>query len=366
MNTNPVEETRAGPPQQTERNTTRLISELQSRRNSKIITYVVSTRQGLNFQIADDAIRVIYDHLIASGIARGEKIDLFLHSFGGVGVIPWKLVNLIREFTDEFEVLIPYKAYSAATLIALGANKIVMHPMAELGPVDPKVSNEFNPITPQGQPVGINVEDVASYIAFVKDFVGIKHEDELIQALNSLTHNVHPLALGNVHRFYAQSRMMARNLLKLHMTDPKEEHLIEEIAETLTSKLFFHGHPINRKEAESLKLKIERPSQDVLVRMWNLYEEYEKEMDIKNPFNPQEILNSSGRNTIDSLDVIGAFIESRERKDRYVTKLKITRPPIPPNAPLPVQIQSAIGAIVIPLSSGWSVEFQSSSWHLTT
>src|SRR3989338_3523234 len=112
---------------------------LQQKRGSKIISYIVSTRQGVNYQIADDAVRIIYDHLLNMGVNSETKIDLFLHSFGGVGVVPWKLVNLIREFSKKFEVIIPYKAYSAATLIALGANKIIMHPMGELGPVDPKV-----------------------------------------------------------------------------------------------------------------------------------------------------------------------------------------------------------------------------------
>jgi len=356
MNTTPERETKTETTGKNERTTARLISELQSKRNSKIITYIVSTRQGVNFQIADDAVRVIYDHLTVLNIKNGEKLDLFLHSFGGVGVVPWKLVNLIREFTDKFEVLVPYKAYSAATLIALGANKIIMHPMAELGPIDPKVGNEFNPVTPQGQQIGINVEDVASYITFVKDFVGIRHEDELVQALNTLTSNVHPLALGNVHRFYAQSRMMARKLLKLHMTDSKDEHIIEEIAETLTSKLFFHGHPINRKEAESLKLKVEEPNQDIADLVWNLYREYEKEMEIKTPFNAQEMLNRSGHNSIDSVKVVGACVESIQRRDKFVSEFRIIRPPIPPNAPIPIQIQASIGAIVIPLSSGWQLD----------
>lgn len=336
--------------------TNELLSQLQSKRGSKVIVYIVSTRQGVNFQIADDAVRVIYDHLVASEIKPDEKLDLFLHSFGGVGVVPWKLVNLIREFTNNFEVLVPYKAYSAATLIALGANKIVMHPMGELGPIDPKVSNEFNPITPQGQTIGINVEDVAAYISFVKEFVEIRHEDELIQALNSLTTKVHPLALGNVHRFYAQSRMMARKLLKLHMTDPKDEHIVEEISETLTSKLFFHGHPINRTEAESLKLKIERPDEEIETLMWRLYEEYEREMEMKNPFNAKEMLNSSGQNVIDSVKVIGACVESVRRKDKFVSEFRITRPPIPQNAPLSLQIQASIEAIAVPLRSGWRTE----------
>jgi len=232
-----------------------LIKKLEEARGgTNIISYVVSTRGNAAYQMADDAVRLIYDHLKGLGKQGVIKIDLFLHSFGGVGVVPWKLTSLIREFTSDFEILIPYKAYSAATLTALGANRIWMHPMGELGPVDPKVANEFNPPDGKGNPIGINVEDVASYVSFVKDAVGIKHEDELVQAFAILANKVHPLALGNIHRFYSQSRMIAKKLLRLHMKRG-EEHTIEEIVDALTAKLFFHGHPINRKEAKGLKLK---------------------------------------------------------------------------------------------------------------
>lgn len=329
-----------------------ILQDLQTERGSKIISYIVSTRQGTNYQIADDAVRIIYDHLKSLNIRKSDKVDLILHSFGGVGTVPWKLTNLIREFSDNFEVLVPYKAYSAATLIALGANKVIMHPMAELGPIDPQVGNEFNPINPQGQPIGINVEDVASYISFIKEFAGITHEDQLIQAINTLTEKVHPLALGNVHRFYSQSRMMAKKLLKLHM-DAKEEHTITDIVETLTSKLFFHGHPINRREARTLGLKVEDPTREVETLMWELYLSYEKEMEMQTPFIPQQILNNSGRDMIENLNVIGAIIESQNLKSSHLTKFKIARPPLPPNAPIPLQIQASVDALAIPTSSQW-------------
>jgi len=303
-----------------------LIKKIQKARQSKLIVYVVSTRRGTGFQIADDAVRIIYEHLRNLNIKSGDKLDFFVHSFGGVGTVPWKLVSLFREFSSNFEILVPYKAYSAATLIALGANSIVMHPMAELGPIDPKVGNEFNPHTPHGQLIGINVEDVASYINFVKEFVGIKHEDELIQALNSLTDKVHPLALGNVHRFYSQSRMMAGKLLRLHM-EKTEDHIIEEITDTLTSKLFFHGHPINREEAQAMHLKIIKPNQEVEELMWSLYESFEDELEMNLAYDPQQILNNLGLGEKEIL-LRGACIQSVNAKHLFETKTKIMRPPL--------------------------------------
>src|SRR5262249_15813673 len=161
--------------------------------------------------------RRIYDHLDSNG--KSEKVDLFLHSNGGEGIVPWRLVTLIRERTEKFALLVPFRAFSAATLTALGADEVVMHPMGMLGPTDPPGANPVNPSDPTNpmKRVGISVEDVTAYIALIKEDAGIQHEDELVKAFNRLAKEVHPLALGNVKRSLSQSRMMAKKLLSLHM-----------------------------------------------------------------------------------------------------------------------------------------------------
>ena len=194
------------------------IKSLQAERgNSIVITYITSTRPNFESHMAMDVIPIIYRHLSAISTSPKEtRIDLLISSNGGDGVVPWKLVTLIREFCSELNVLVPYRAFSAATLTCLGADNVIMHPMGMLGPTDPTVTNEFNPPNPRlpGQLLGISVEDVASYIQLVKEDVGITHEDELIQAFTQLCQNVHPLALGNVKRHTLQSQMMGSKLLR--------------------------------------------------------------------------------------------------------------------------------------------------------
>lgn len=268
-----------------------LIKEIEKERGTKVLTYVTSTRQNLEVSMALDTIRKFYEHLqfIPEDDRSKTNIDLLIVSNGGDGTVPWRLVTLIREYAKQFSVLIPYRAFSAATLTALGADKIIMHPMGMLGPTDPTVTNNFNPLDVNTkQRVGISVEDVTAYIALVKEEAGITHEDELILAFNKLADNVHPLALGNVKRSLAQSRMMAQKLLSLHMSKTKDQHQIEEIVGNLTSKLYYHGHPINRKEAsDQIGLKtIEHPTSKIEDLMWKLFLEYEKEIKSEEPFNP--------------------------------------------------------------------------------
>jgi len=187
----------------------------KARGGTKVITYLTSTRGNLETQMAMDVVPYVYEHLRTITTPRDKTtIDLFIHSNGGDGVVPWRLVPLIREKCSRFNVLVPHRAFSAATLTALGADSIVMHPLGSLGPTDPTVTNEFNPQNPQNpsQLLGVSVEDVSSYIGLVTEDVGIRHEEELVQAFAILAEKVHPLALGNVKRATSQSRMMGEKV----------------------------------------------------------------------------------------------------------------------------------------------------------
>src|SRR6266540_5845499 len=84
-----------------------LIAAIEKERKSKVLTYFLSDRRGAAAQIAEDAVRPMYDHLRAMG--KSAKIDLFLYSVGGLTDVPWRVVSMIREFTRSFSVLIPYK-----------------------------------------------------------------------------------------------------------------------------------------------------------------------------------------------------------------------------------------------------------------
>ena len=305
----------------------KIIKELQKLRgDTHLISYITSTRQGLEIQMAMDSIRKIYDHLKLINKPRTEtKVDLFIHSHGGDGTVPWRLVTLIREFASKFSVLVPYRAFSAATLTALGADSVVMHRIAMLGPTDPTVANPFNPKDPDNnnQPIGISVEDVSAYIALIREDAGINHEDQVVEALKILSDKVHPLALGNVKRSLSQSRMMAGKLLALHMNKPEDEHKIKEIVENLTSKLYFHGHPINRGEARNqVGLRtIEEPQADVEDLMWKLYLDYESEIKMEDPFDSameyiaQNPTKASGNTQVATAKL--AFIESVHRTDVF-------------------------------------------------
>lgn len=83
---------------------------------------------------------VMLEEVFQNADLKGKHIVLMLNCPGGDGLAAERLINVCRSYsTNGFTVLIPKQAKSAATMICLGANKIIMSTTAELGPIDPQV-----------------------------------------------------------------------------------------------------------------------------------------------------------------------------------------------------------------------------------
>ena len=327
------------------KNRIELIQEIGKLRKSTVLTYITSDRSPLNARIALDIIPLFYKQLRELGFSK--RIDLFIYSVGGDTIAPWRLVHLIREFCHKFGVLISYKAHSAATLIAIGADEIVMGPLGELSPIDPTITTPFNPPhmdNPHEPKTAIGIEDVMSFINLAREKVNLSDQDNLVKAFEKLAERVHPLALGGVYRSHALIRLMAEKLLNLHAKDKTKEvsQRIKGIVDKLAEKLYFHSYLIPRNEAQDIGLKVVKPRKDLEDLMWNLYCEYETAMELSKPFNPFDYIKPELETEKMDKEFDIAFIESGKMIQRGVKKLRILKTPItaPSHTPgPPVQIQ---------------------------
>lgn len=315
------------------------IQAIQDLRGSKVIAYVTGDRENVSTRVAPDIIRVFYHHLEELG--PQPKIDLYLYTRGGDVLTPWRLVNLLREYTEDLAVLIPFRAYSAGTLIVLGANEIVMGKMGELGPIDPSVANAFNPDDPFNPraKIPVSVEDVSSYLLLAREMAGLKSRQEIGDVFRFLSERVHPLALGNVHRNYLLIRSLARRLLLLHLDHGQEER-INDIINNLTEKLYAHNHMISRREAKNdIGLDVTIPDHDLEVLLWRLWEIYEKDLQLAEPFNPALFLSDNQQTA--RFEVSGGLIESQARVDSFTFtgSVRATRVEGSGNPSLDVQIE---------------------------
>jgi ClpP class serine protease len=107
---------------------------IEKDRKSRVIALVTGDRPGMQTQIAGDAVDFLSEHLDA--IFSAKKISLILHTLGGNTMAAWNLVNMLRMFCDELEIIVPARARSAGTLMCLGADRVLMTKQATLGPID--------------------------------------------------------------------------------------------------------------------------------------------------------------------------------------------------------------------------------------
>lgn len=335
-----------------------LIQQIEGLRKSRVITYLTSDRQGpINARIAMDVVPIISKQLRTIG--KTQNIDLFLYSTGGDTMVPWRLVSMIREYCDKFSVLVPYKAHSAATMVVLGADEIMMSDLSELSPIDPSTANVFNPQDPQNPQnrIPISVEDVMAYFDLAKNKFGIKNDEELSRIFNKFVESnpqIHPLALGNVNRTHNLIRILAKRLLKSHRTPMKEEE-IEKIVNYFTEKLYSHQYLIGRKEAkENLRLNTVQYADSTLSKaMTDLYEEYKNEMNLGVLWNPE---NELGLNTMQNKKEYKiAFIESSQLVSHFELSVEYRKQQVnmvqqTPQGPIQIP-QEQVGFKII--GQGW-------------
>ncbi len=264
-----------------------LYEKLENMRQTKIITYFTSDRRGFETQIAQDVIDLFIDQLDEIGVVK--KISLFLYTRGGDTAAAWNIVNLLKMYCDEFEVIIPHKAHSAGTIISLGADCIVMTKQATLGPIDPSLTTPLNPkidFNGNSIPFPVSVEAVKGYIEFAKEHIG-NNEDAIAQILLTLSQNVHPLVLGQVYRTRSQIKMLAEKLLKNQI---KDAEVLDNIISFLCSDSGSHDYTINRREANNdLGLNVKKPSDGEYSLIKKIYDDISEEMGFRDVFDPRTI-----------------------------------------------------------------------------
>lgn len=260
----------------------RVITEIEKLRDSRVLSYVTGDRSPTPAQISDDAVRPIYEQLRKMG--HVPRLDIFLYSRGGAIDVPWRIATALRTAADEWNILIPFRANSAATLLALGADEIILGRQGELGPIDPIMSRV---VPGQGTPVQdqVNVEDIMAYVKFTRERAGLSDQQALVMGLSKLTDRVDAVTLGSAYRTHSHIRDVARRML-LSRSNPANEQDTATIIETLAERVYAHGHAIGLRDAEQIGLPAKGATDDLDDAMWRLLNVYEADLKLLEPVDP--------------------------------------------------------------------------------
>lgn len=262
--------------------------QIETDRDRPLITYFTSTRQQGEGVMAPDVIPEFCRQILK--VPKDEtEIDLLVVSRGGDPIVSWRIICLLRERFDKVFALIPYEAYSAATLLALGADEIVMHPFSNLGPVDPQLRGVKKvPGKPgEQEEIRFGAEDLSHYLDFVKKDVGISDQEQMERAFELVCGEIGSIPIGIAKRSSNLALSLGEKLLTLHMDDHNK---VKAISEALNKSFYHHGYPVGRKEAKDIGLKVSDAPENLESLMWEAWEDIEIEMKCSEPFKPVEIV----------------------------------------------------------------------------
>jgi hypothetical protein len=268
-----------------------LYLEMERLRGRPLLVYVTSSRFNSHAQIAGDVIPEFLDQLQKLP-AGGKELDLLLVSNGGDPTVAWRVVSLIRERVEKFSVLVPQAAFSAATLIALGADEIVMHPHGNLGPTDPQITvNRRNNGNGQTDTIPFGSEDLGAFLKYARESVGLTDQAQLKDIFSKFCDEVGTVAIGVAARSSQLGVVMGEKLLQLHMGGDSNKQKARSISEKLTRDYFHHGYPVSKSEAKEIGLKVAKDAPDIEKLMWQIWSDLSDELMLRHPFLPISLIS---------------------------------------------------------------------------
>lgn len=202
-------------------------------------------------------------------IPRDNPLDLMLTSPGGDAETALRLAMMCHAGRPDFRVVVPEMAASAATLLALAAESILMSATSALGPVDPQI---FLPTRNTYYPA--------------KDLIQIVEDLEQRTQANPRAFEFYAALLGDIDgaTYQAAKASMLRteelvpDVLSIRSNPPSEE-LVEALTQGLQGPSM-HSATIGHRHAQELGLPVEYadPDSEHWQMLWSLHVSYVVEL----------------------------------------------------------------------------------------
>lgn len=215
-----------------------LIRDIQSLTKRTLLVYFATFDARSQISQDDDAFFV---ELLRD--AKGGPVDLMIETPGGYTDAAEKVASVLTGLAPDLRVIVPSRAKSNGTMLALTGSEILMGPSSELGPADPLLTLGPNQVVP------------ANFL------------------INSPT-PVDPILAQIAHHAILQTSKLAATLLQGGMMKGQDSGAIERVVRALSSRDHYpsHGSVIDAQEAKALGLTVRAYSADdpLWQRFWLL------------------------------------------------------------------------------------------------
>ena len=186
-----------------------------------------------------------------SQIPKETPITMVIHSHGGSISASDAIVRVIVA-RGNFTMVVPIKAYSAATMISLAGEKLIMGPYALVSPYDPQLDIE--------QP---NIEEATTFSTRV--MMDLWNPNQDISKLHQRDSQI-----------YHQENLETTQMM---LEDKYEPAIIKKVQDELCSGNASHSKPYHRSDLEVLGLEIDGGMDSRYLWLIILYRDYLNDLD---------------------------------------------------------------------------------------
>ncbi len=220
-----------------------IIKDIENVLDKRVIVYFSSETGNDNSSMISDEDVFIIENLLSIPSTK-KDLALILHSGGGFALSAERIIDVCRNYCaqkndgSKFFVLVPKKAKSAATIVALGADKVYLRDTAELGPVDPQFIAE-------DKHGNIQVEAAYLYVDALENIFDIPNASLLRKLKASKKNDCKPIPkLPNEMRL----KLMEQCNYAMYVHAKNELGLSESIIEKISREKIEHHPAINAKD----------------------------------------------------------------------------------------------------------------------
>lgn len=215
--------------------------------------------------ISTDGYEAICDALKT---ARSAKAMLVLFTAGGDPHAGFRIARALQHHYESFDALVPRYCKSAGTLVLIGAKRIFLDDMSELGPLDVQVKKSDELV---GRNSGLDIFQAVNYLQGQAMTAFLSYLTELTQnglstkvaseistrltigMLDPISAQLDPMKLAEMQRATEIAFAYGNRL------NDKSKNLRAEGIAQLVSGYPSHGFVIDRKEAKTIFTDVRRP-----------------------------------------------------------------------------------------------------------
>jgi hypothetical protein len=241
--------------------TQQIIGQVEAKLGERLITYWNSP----SGSICSNDVIGLYGILRSMG--KVDRLSVFIKSDGGYGQASLRMVNLLRQYAGTLTAIAPLECASAATMLALGADKILMGPLAHLSAVDTSLTHDLSPIDRDNNRVSVSQDELQRVVRLWQK----ESDKESSNPYEALFPHVHPLVIGAADRSSALSTKLCTEILSYHLKDASRA---DKISDTLNSRYPAHSYPIMLQEAQRIGLDAEPLDEEINRLLLELNETY--------------------------------------------------------------------------------------------